>query len=192
MQRTRPDPIPTHPILAHPVLRRRALLPLGLALLLPGCGFQPLYASGADGTPSPAQADLAAITIGLIPERSGQLLRQALQDRFERSGVGVAHRYDLSIAYAIGQEGIGIQPDTSTTYMRVIGTASWTLRAQDPQHTSLGDGTARAFDGYNFINNQFFAAELEFETIQRRLADNLAEQITLQLARYFKLHPATA
>jgi LPS-assembly lipoprotein len=175
-----------------PIVNRRAFVSLGLAALLPGCGFEPLYASSAGGKPSVAQADLAAISVGIISDRQGQLLRQALQDRFERAGVGVAHRYDLSVAFTIVQEGIGIQPDTSTTYMRVSGTAAWTLSAQDPQHTSLGTGSARAADSYNFIANQFFAAQLEYEMIQRRLAENLADQITLQLARYFKMHPAQA
>lgn len=174
------------------MLNRRALVSLGVAALLPGCGFQPLYASGAGGTPSVAQADLAAVSVGIIPDRPGQLLRQALQDRFERQGVGVAHRYDLSVAFNIAQEGLGIQPDTSTTYMRVSATASWILSAQDPQHSTLGNGSARALDSYNIIANQFFAAQQEYEMIQRRLADNLADQITLQLARYFKLHPTHA
>lgn len=173
-------------------LGRRELLPLGLAVLLPGCGFQPLYAAGPNGAPSRAQTELAAISVGLIPDRSGQLLRQALQDRFERAGVGVAHRYDLDVAYEINQVGIGIQPDSSTTYQRIRATASWTLTAQDPAHTTLGTGTAQALDGYNFIANQFFAAELEYEAIVRRMAENLADQITLELARYFKMHPRTA
>lgn len=178
--------------LAGAVLTRRALLPLGLAALLPGCGFRPLYASGPGGAPSPTQADLAAISVALISDRPGQLLRQALQDRFERAGVGVAHRYDLSVAYGLSQEGIGIQPDTSTTYVRVRGNASWILRAQDPQHTQLSTGSARAIDSFNYIANQFFAAELEYDTIQRRVADVIADQITLQLSRYFKTHPQVA
>lgn len=185
-------PTSVRPVPTGAVLNRRALVSLGLAALLPGCGFEPLYASGAGGTPSVAQTDLAAISIGLIPERQGQLLRQALQDRFERQGVGVAHRYDLSVALNINQEGLGIQPDTSTTYMRVSGVAQWILRAQDPEHSTLANGSARALDSYNFIANQFFAAQLEYETIQRRLADNLADQVTLQLARYFKKHPTAA
>lgn len=175
---------------ARAALSRRGAVSLGLAALLPGCGFQPLYASRADGTASVAQSDLAAITVGLIPDRQGQLLRQALQDRFERQGVGIAHRYDLAVAFNIAQEGIGIQPDTSTTYIRVSGTASWILRAQDPQHSTLTNGSAKAVDSYNIIANQFFAMQLESETVQRRLVQNLADQITLQLARYFKMHPS--
>lgn len=177
---------------ARSVLSRRALFPLGLAALLPGCGFQPLYASGPGGTPNATQADLAAISVGLISDRPGQLLRQALQDRFERAGVGAAHRYDLSVSFALSQEGIGIQPDTSTTYVRVRATASWILSAQDPEHTQLSTGSARAMDSFNYIANQFFAAELEYDTIQRRVADLIADQITLQLSRYFKIHPKVA
>ena len=40
-------------------------------------------------------------------------------------------------------------------------------------------------DGYNVIDNQFFAADLENEVVQRRVAEALADQITLQLASYF-------
>lgn len=178
-----------HLLVSSGYLLRRAFLPLALVAPLSGCGFQPLYASGSHGAAGP-QRELAAISVGLIPERSGQLLRQALQDRLERAGQATAHRYDLSIAYDIGGEGIGIQPDTSTTYQRVTATASWTLTAQDPAHTELGTGTAKVIDGYNFIANQFFASDLEYETIQRRVAETLADQITLQLARYFKMHPA--
>jgi LPS-assembly lipoprotein len=169
-------------------LTRRALFPLGLTALLPGCGFRPMYAS-VDGKPSAAAQDLAAISIGVIADRPGQMLREALQDRFERQGVGVAHRYDLAVAFNIGQEGIAIQPDTSTTYSRVRGTATWTLTAQDPTHKTLTTGTAIAVDGYNFVNNQFFFAQLWFENIQRHLAQTIADEITVQLSRYFTLHP---
>lgn len=169
-------------------LSRRALLPFGLLPFLPGCGFQPIYAEGRGGATSVAQADLAAITVGIIPDRSGQLLRQALQDRFEREGVGVAHRYDLSVVFAIGEEGIGTLPDSANTRARVIGTASWTLRAQDPQRTTLNSGVARSVDGFDIIDQQPFAADMEREASQRRLTENVADQITLQLALYFKRH----
>lgn len=168
-------------------LTRRGVL--GLALLLPGCGFAPLYASGPGGALGPVRANLAQIEVGIIPDRQGQLLREALQARFDLNGESMMRKYDLAVAYTVAQEGIGIQPDTSTTYSRVTGLASWTLRAQDPQHATVTSGTARMMDDYNFINNQFYAAQLEFETIQRRLATGLADAITLQLAAYFKQHP---
>lgn len=169
-------------------IARRSLFPLGLAALLPACGFRPIYAE-VDGEPSVATRDLAAISIGSIPNRTGQMLREALEYRFERQGAGVAHRYDLAVAFSIAQEGIGIQPDTSTTYSRVRGTATWTLTSQEPGRKTLSTGTAQALDGYNLVNNQFFFARLWFENTERHIVQSVADQIALQLSRYFILHP---
>ncbi len=173
--------------------RRRALLRLAAlapALALPGCGFSPVYATLSNGDPSPEASDLAAITIGRIPDRSGQELSEALQERFNYAGVGVAHRYDLDVVYSIGEESVGIQPDTSVTYQRVIATATWTLRSQDPQHATLTTGHAHGIDGYNFIDQQFFDSTLEDEKVRWRLSRVIADQITMELLGYFKHHPA--
>jgi LPS-assembly lipoprotein len=175
------------------LLSRRALLRAGsLAplLALPGCGFSPVYATSASGDPSPAAAELAAITIGRIPDRSGQELSEALQERFNYGGVGIARRYDLDVNYSIGEESVGIQPDTSVTYQRVIANATWTLRGQDPQHTTITTGKAHAIDGYNFIDQQFFDSTLEDEKVRWRLSRRIADMITMELLGYFKHHPA--
>lgn len=173
-------------------LPRRGILAFAASFAVAGCGFHPLYAPAADGESSPAVQQLAEITVARIPDRPGQLLRQALIERFERAGVAVAHRYDLEVILAYGEEGIAIQPDTSTTYQRVVANAVWTLRAQDPNRTVLASGRARAIDGYNWINEQFFEAALEDELVHRRLAEQIADQITWQLAAYFTKHKATA
>lgn len=173
-------------------LCRRTLLPLGLLGVLQGCGFRPIYADGPDGTMGPAQAGLAAISVGVIPDRSGQLLRQALQARFERGGVGRAHRYDLYVFLFIGSEGVGTIENNANTRTRLVATASWTLKAQDPARTTLDSGVARSVDGFDIIDQQYFAAEMEQEAGQKRLTEALAEQIALQLAIYFRRHPEPA
>ena len=165
-------------------LTRRDLAMLGIAAALPGCGFRPVYAPAAGGG-SPAQAELAAITVGPIPERVGQLLRLALQERFERGGTAIARRYDLNVSYTLASEAIGIQPDTSTTRVRMVGTANWTLTAQDPTRSTVTSGTARSVDGYNIFNQQMFAAQLESEQVSGRIAEALADQIFLQLGTFF-------
>ena len=108
------------------------LLALAAGASLSGCGFQPVYMPTASGKAGVAQRELAAIQVDLIPDRPGQLLRQALQDRLERSASGVAQRYDLAVAFGIAGEGIAIQPDNTATRIREIGSANWTLVAQDP------------------------------------------------------------
>lgn len=167
----------------------RGGLAFGLALAAAGCGFSPLYAPASDGSTSPAVAELAAIRIDRIPDRSGQELSEDLQARFNMGGLGVQQRYDLEVNYGIAEQGIGIQPDTSVTYQRVIANASWTLRAMDPQRTVITTGKAHAIDGYNYIDQQFFDSTLEDEKVRWRLANQIADQITAQLVSYFRHHP---
>jgi LPS-assembly lipoprotein len=167
-------------------MKRRRMLALTAGATLSGCGFQPVYMQTASGRAGAAQRELAAISVDLIPDRPGQLLRQALQDRLEMGSSGVARRYDLSVGFGISGEAIAIQPDSQPTRIREIGSATWTLIAQDPGRTKLTSGYVKAVDGINLFDTQYFAADLENEAVQRRLADALADQITLQLATFFR------
>ena len=83
-------------------------------------------------------------------------------------------------------EGIAIQPDNNATRIRFIGGATWTLIAQDPGRTRLSSGSAKAVDGFNVFDTQYFAADMETEVVTRRLADALADQIVIQLAAFFR------
>lgn len=155
-----------------------------VGLLVGGCGFEPVYGERTGGGGG-AQDRLAEVNVLLMPERSGQLLRQALQSRLERGGAGAARRYDLSVQFAISGEPIGIQRDNSTSRLRLIGTANWSLYAQDAQRSTIASGTAREVDAFNIISQQIFAAELANSAVQRRMADAVADQIVLQLASHF-------
>ncbi len=173
-------------------VRRRGVVALLANFAVSACGFRPVYGPRASGAQGPAQAGLAAISVGIIPERSGQLLRQALQERFERGGAGIARRYDLVVSFAVTSEAIAIQADSSSSRTRIVGSADWKLIAQDPQRTTLVGGTARNVDGLNVLNQQYFAADLETDTVQRRVAEAVADQIAYQLAAYFNKHTASA
>jgi LPS-assembly lipoprotein len=172
--------------------RRAVLAGAVLAPWLAGCGFRPMYARAPEGSAGPAAAGLSAINVGLIPERSGQLLREALQERFERSGMAVARLYDLQVSFAIAREGIGIQPDNSVTRLRLTGTATYTLMAEDAGRTTLTSGTVRKIDGLNVVDEQYFASDLESEQAQRRLAEAVADEIALRLAAFFNRRAAAA
>lgn len=167
-------------------LPRRGLLALGAAAGVAGCGFRPVYMPTASGKPGPAQRELAAITVNIIPERPGQLLRQALQERLAAGASGVEHRYNLAVSFYIVGEALGIQQDTVATYVRLIGRASWTLIAQDPANTHLTTGNTRVLDSFNVLDQQYFASDLENEAVQRRMAETTAEQIALQLGVFFR------
>jgi LPS-assembly lipoprotein len=165
-------------------VRRRAVL-AGAGLLLTGCGWHAVYAPDALGVPGPAQSNLAAISVALIPERTGQLLRLALQKRFERFGIVTAPRYTLTTTFSIASEAIGIQSDSSATRIRLSGAADWQLASLTPPVATITSGNARDVEGVNVIDQQYFALDLETEAVQRRIADAVADQIMRQLASYF-------
>ena len=167
---------------------RRTLLSLPLAMLLPGCGFHPIYAAHGESQ-GPAEAGMGAVNVALIPERSGQILRLALQQRL---GPPTSPRYDLAVSFSLNGEPIAIQTNSVPARVRLIGTAAWTLRAEDTAQSTMTSGTARVVDGFNEIDTQAFAADLESEAVQKRIALAIADQIALQLALYFERHAVTA
>ena len=166
-------------------MRRRALLSLAAASAVAGCGFHPVYAPGPAGTLGVAQAQLAAIDVPRLPDRGGQLMRQALQARLYGAGLSEAKQYRLIVDFSVASEGISIQPDNSTARVRMIGIGRWTLYGLNPAPKVLTTGFTRTVDGLNPIDNQPFAQDEETETVTRRIAGNLADQIVLQLATYF-------
>jgi LPS-assembly lipoprotein len=167
------------------------LLALAVGAVLAGCGFQPVYMPTASGQAGPAERELAAINVPLLPDRPGMLLRQALQDRFEGTGDTTARRYDLGVSFWISGAALGVQPDTTVTRIRYLGHAIWTLTAEDLGHTRITGGTVSATDSINTLDSQLFASDLGNEVVQQRLAEALADQITLQLAAFFRKRAAT-
>ncbi len=172
------------------MIARRGVLALGAAASVGGCGFRPLYGTLASG--GTVRPELAAIYVAVMYERQGQLLRQALQRRFEGTDASVAKRFELTGGLAVNAEGIGIQGDSSSTRVRLNASSTWTLRRLDVATTPVTNGVARAIDGYNINNQEYFAADLEQSAAIRRLADTVADQITQDLAVYFRAHPTTA
>lgn len=155
------------------------------AALLGGCGFSPLYAPAARGGDGPAARGLSEISVAVIPDRPGQLLRQALQARFYGAGTSRARLYELKTSFGLNSDTVAIRQDNTATRSRLIGTAAWTLTASDPRLGTVASGTARVVDGFNIFDQQYFSADLASEAAQRRIAEAVADRVTLQLATYF-------
>ncbi len=171
-----------------PHLTRR-LACFGALTLLTGCGFQPLYMRAASGKAGPAQRELATVYVANIPERPGQLLRQALQERMG-DDAGTPLAYDLNVNFSISGEGIAIQNDAIATRIRFVGTANWVLVGRDPNRTVLASGSARAIDALNIFDSQYFAADVQTEAEQKRMAENIATQIATRVGVYFRQQAA--
>jgi len=166
--------------------------PLWAALLaapLGGCGFSPLYGQSADpASESTVAQQLDTVAVQNIPDRTGQLLRLSLETQLHAAGAPTEELYSLAVGYQISANGIGVQEDTSVTRNRFTATANWSLMPIGGA-TPLIHGIATTENAANIIDEQYFALDLETDTINQQLADAIAGQITAQIAAYFKTHP---
>jgi LPS-assembly lipoprotein len=156
----------------------------GLAAMLSGCGFHPLYLPSAN-----IPSGLAEIYVDIVPNRNGQLFRQALQERLQGTESEPRQHYVLSVNYVVAAQGIGIEADNASTRNRFIGTANWTLHEPGLGGEKIVSGIARTLDGNDSIVAQFFYSDLNQETVDKRIGEALADKITQQLAIYFRAHP---
>jgi len=165
---------------------RRAFLALP-AFALAGCGFRPLYGPRQNDQ---ATAGLETVRVGVINERNGQLLRRNLERRL--GGEGVASRYDLRVGLGYGVEVQGFERDGTPSRVRVTATANWYLYDSGAPPRLVAQGVARAFDAYNIPQNQFFASDTSRDATERRLVDQLADDIVQRLAVRFEAGPPQA
>ncbi|MCS6853213.1 MAG: LPS assembly lipoprotein LptE [Elioraea sp.] len=161
--------------------RRR--LVLYAALGLAGCGFRPLYEDRPRGNGVPAAAELAATRVATIPDRQGQILRNAIIQRLG-NGPGVAPRHELRVALTIRRELLGVRRDETASRQRVNATADFTLRPL-PTGDPVFAGRAHAVDAFNIVPNEFFAAQLSGEAAEARVAERLADDIVSQIAAFY-------
>jgi LPS-assembly lipoprotein len=166
------------------------LVPLLLPLLGAGCGFHPLYGGGEDS----AISKLPDIFVAPIPERSGQELRLALQQRLAGTSDAQPTGYTLVASYSAAGEAIGIHGDNTSERTRLVGRAHWTLFTVAPVPVQIATGDTTTMDGYNNINEEYFASGIASDTTQQRIANALADAVTTQIATWFTNHqaPATA
>lgn len=164
------------------------IAPLALLLGLAGCGFHPLYGPQAGGSPE-IQSRMDEIDIGLLANRQGQIMHEALERDLQRDGTPTFYRYHLTVRFDIAQQTLGIQEDTSSTRNRFIGTAHWELTPEGNRGLTIAKGDAQAMDAENIIDNQYFASSLGTGVMRHHLARELARQITTQLAIWLRAHP---
>ncbi|MGG5820627.1 LPS assembly lipoprotein LptE [Falsiroseomonas sp. HW251] len=169
-------------------LARRSLLAAALALPATGCGFRPIYMQGgSEATPEDAnvRAELRQVSVQLVPERFGQLLRRDLQSKLGTPGGVAGAKWELLVAPSFAVESQGIQRDGQVTRVRYIATANWTLVRANPRE-AVANGFERTIDAFNVQPNQFFASDMANDATQRRLSQQLAGEIVERLAMRFR------
>jgi LPS-assembly lipoprotein len=150
---------------------------------LVGCGFQPLYESkGVSG--SDTVAHLAAIRISPIPDRSGQRLRNSLQDKLTPRGKGRAALYKLEVLLKESRSDFMILQDATSTLAKMRISAKYVLndiRSGMP----LTRGTSESTTIFNIVESGF--ANLNAQSDARaRAVNEISHDIRLRLGLFFK------
>lgn len=156
----------------------RMLAALAPAMLLAGCGLQPMYAGGGSGA---VAQGLASVEVSAIEGRAGWLVRNALVDRLGASGAhGVSPRYRLDVRLDDRLEGFALLSDDT------IGRERRTLRAryQLVDLTSdeiVLDASAGSDAGIDVVSSEYATIAAE-QTALENLAKDIANRIATDLA----------
>ena len=161
-----------------------AWLVLPAALLMAGCGLEPILAQ-RDGRDVPAQ--LSRIAIDWVAERSGAVLRDRLRDELGRDLRRPA-RYRLVVV---------METSESNDIVNLDATASWVTASVVAQYQLYDGGTAlqdeRVFvsDAYPVANlaRDAFSLSVHQEDTELRLVGELAREISLRIANFFSQQP---
>lgn len=165
----------------------KAFTGIFLGALLAGCGFHPLYKNTAS---LDTNKEMKKIYVPVMSNRFGQQMRQYLQQNLAGAGPEDPKSYELDVSPSLSEEAIDIHYDNSSGRARMTGNAHWVLKTISADPVVLAQGDAQTMDGYNITFEQYFAQALNDEIAQGRVAQNLANEVTQQVAIWFKHNDA--
>jgi LPS-assembly lipoprotein len=161
---------------------KRALITVA-AMLLPGCGFQPLY---ADNGNLGVSSTLSTIYVEPISERVGYELRNDLLDRLDGSNTALNARYRLKLYLTELEEPVVFQPNTSITRYNYTLTAHYDLVPKDAAD-AVKSGDVTAFAAYNVAASPYLYSTVAAQRdAKNRAATDIAERIRIELAVYLR------
>jgi LPS-assembly lipoprotein len=167
---------------------RRRFLGLGGALagavLLAGCGFQPMYGRTATGITT--QNYFANIRVAPMSDRIGQQMHNLMRDRLNPKGQPAEPVYVLRIQLREQRQSLGIRRDETASRANLIIGARVELIARDGRKTLLQEVMSTTAS-YNILDNQFATVIAEKDARERALvvlADNITRRLGLFFADY--------
>jgi LPS-assembly lipoprotein len=162
---------------------RRAALALAAGAALAGCGLRPLY--GDRGVGAGAKARLAAVEIGVIGERPGQILRNRLIDRFYGGTGPLPYTHELAVGLTVTEVRAGIRIDDTATRRLLTGSASVRLVEKGTQAVAYSASISRT-SSFPFQEAQFgvlAARDAAVEDLMLALADEITTRVAFVLDR---------
>lgn len=163
---------------------KKTLLLSFLLPLLAACGFSPMYAKNSVSGTTPIKSELNQIDISIIPDRSGQFLRNELIDRFYMNGYPAAPKYVLNVLpinETITDFDITVESEATRQQLKL--TTSFVLKDLEENKTVL-QRSVTSITSNNILESEFSTMITEQSARDAALND-LARQIERQLALYF-------
>ncbi len=172
------------------------MITLVAMLALAGCGFQPLYGENtvlSDGeTPVDVINELSKISIviavtddadgrgsGLVGFETRNQLIDLLGAQNESAAA-----YELQVSLRGFRRGLAVQSDASVTRFNYELAGRYRL-VDLGQAKTVFSGNSRAFSAYNVVDSEFATVTARRDA-EFRAARNIAEDMKLQLALFFK------
>lgn len=161
---------------------RRATGPLLAALLLAGCGFQPLYAD-RDGDPGMAKA-LASVRVQQAAERQGQELTTQLRDAFNPHALTVpaAYMLQVSLAQTVGDAAIRENGTASRNVTNL--SANWTLKRLSDGKV-VAQGHVHSITSHDVLANEYANVVSGLQDRDHAVLD-VGTQIQYKVAAYLQ------
>lgn len=159
---------------------RAAAAGLAALLLVSGCGFRPLYATGGVAD---ASAELSRVEVAVIPDRSGQILRNYLIQGINSDGRPADPVYRLDVDLRERQEDLGIDKTDTAQRANLVITARFSLRTAADDQEVLNRRVG-IITSYNIVLDEYATLSAQNAARDRALRQ-LGSDIRTQLALYF-------
>lgn len=161
------------------------------SLLLGGCGFTPMYGNKNDLT-NPFKVngleELQAIKIGAIPNRDGQLLRNALLERLNPYGEPQSPQYRLTTDLNFTKSGIAVRRDGTFQRYKVTGTANFSLIDLQTGKILYKDTASQVstFIVTDSTAGSAFSATVSERSEEKNLTRLIADEMTLSILSFLE------
>jgi LPS-assembly lipoprotein len=168
----------------------KALAAVVLTLALGACGFRPLYGTSSGPEESAVMERLAAVDVGIIADRSGQMLRNELHDLLNPGRLSVPETYRLEAIVDEDEQDVALESSGFATRTAVRLTARYQLIDSKSGRTLMSSKT-RVVSTFNIISNKY-STVVAGESARARGIRQIAQEIRQRLAVYFAQNPGSA
>lgn len=173
------------------IIRRTApILFCATALLLSGCGFQPMYGDYAASAQKSGTSShrLSQIAIDIIPDHEGQILRNSLIDRFYTNGypsspIATLHIEKLDET----RTELDLTKSSEATRAQLRIKTKMTL-IDNATGQPLLARTLQTVTSFNILGSEF-ATRVTEDSARQSAINDIARQVELNLSLYYNEHP---